>query len=148
MTEEEIIDEVSKYPCSLVVITGGEPSLFITDSLVDLLKSKGFYVAVETNGTHLLPKNIDYVTCSPKTEFANNAEVVINHIDEIKVVYNGENNMELYDKYSWVRKKYLQPCDTGVENINKEIVRKCVDFILKNPDWTLSLQTQKIIDVR
>ena len=65
MTDEAIIDEVCKYPCRMVILTGGEPGLWIDDALVDALHKAGKYVAIETNGTQVLPEAIDWVTCSP-----------------------------------------------------------------------------------
>ncbi len=35
MTDDEIIAEVKKYPAVTVILTGGEPSLWIDDALVD-----------------------------------------------------------------------------------------------------------------
>lgn len=70
--EEDIVAEVAKYPAHHVVITGGEPSLFLTHSLVEALHQAGKFVAVETNGTHPLPDNVDWVTLSPKDRFESN----------------------------------------------------------------------------
>ena len=78
MSDEEIISEVVKYPASMVVLTGGEPGLWIDESLVDALHNEGKYVCVETNGTCVLPDNVDWVTCSPKE----GGEVRLNHIGE------------------------------------------------------------------
>ena len=66
MSDEEILAEVGKYPAVTVILTGGEPSLWIDREFVDCLHRMGKYVCIETNGTHSLPDNIDWVTCSPK----------------------------------------------------------------------------------
>ena len=66
MTDDEIIAEVSKYPAVTVILTGGEPSLWIDDALIDRLHEAGKYVCIETNGTRPLPESVDWVTCSPK----------------------------------------------------------------------------------
>ena len=63
MADEAIIEEVCKYPCRMVILTGGEPGLWIDDALVDALHKAGKYVAIETNGTQVLPEAIDWVTC-------------------------------------------------------------------------------------
>ena len=46
MTDDEIIAEVKKYPAVTVVLTGGEPSLWIDDTLIDRLHEAGKYVTV------------------------------------------------------------------------------------------------------
>ena len=43
MTDDEIIAEVKKYPAVTVVLTGGEPSLWIDDELIDRLHQAGKY---------------------------------------------------------------------------------------------------------
>ena len=78
MTDDEIIAEVSKYPAATVILTGGEPSLWIDDALVDRLHEAGKYVCIETNGTRPLPASIDWVTCSPKQ----GARLAITRMDE------------------------------------------------------------------
>lgn len=143
MTEDDIVREIGQYPTNHIVITGGEPTLQITASLVSKLHDAGKYVQIETNGTNVLPEgcNIDWVTCSPKYK-----AVRLQHIDELKVVFEGQ-NMSQYDCLT-ASEYRLQPCDTQDEEKNKEILRQTIDFILKNPKWKLSLQTHKILNVR
>ena len=143
MTEDDIVREIGQYPTNHIVITGGEPTLQITASLVSKLHDAGKYVQIETNGTNVLPEgcNIDWVTCSPKYK-----AVRLQHIDELKVVFEGQ-DMSQYDGLTATEYR-LQPCDTQDEGKNKEILRQTIDFILKNPKWKLSLQTHKILNVR
>lgn len=143
MTEDDIVREIGQYPANHIVITGGEPTLQITASLVSKLHDAGKYVQIETNGTNVLPDgcNIDWVTCSPKYK-----AVRLQHIDELKVVFEGQ-DMSQYDGLTATEYR-LQPCDTQDEGKNKEILRQTIDFILKNPKWKLSLQTHKILNVR
>lgn len=148
MTDEEIISEVNKYPTRHVVITGGEPSLFITDELVNRLKAcKGHFVHIETNGTRELSNAVDWITCSPKFEYNENASVVLRRINELKVVYDGTNDMQKYEQIK-ADHYYLQPCDTGDKVRNTEILLKTIDYVKQNPKWRISLQTHKILNVR
>lgn len=147
MTEEQIVEEVVKNPSNIVVFTGGEPALQLTSSLVDKLHNKQKYVAVETNGTHTLPENVDWITVSPKNAYiGEKAKPVIDRASEVKVVYDGCH--EVSDCNIIAGYYYIQPCDTGNEEKNKKIISQCVEFIKLNPKWTLSLQTQKILNVR
>lgn len=156
MSEAEIVAEVSKHPCRHVVITGGEPTLQLTTSLVKLMHDKGLYVMMETNGTHPLPDDcpIDWITCSPKLEDQPDGSrkvktIRLQRIDELKVVYEGDGrqDMSLYDKYE-AQEYRLQPCDVQDEERNREILNQTVNYILQHPKWKLSLQTHKIINVR
>lgn len=146
-TEEEIVDRVKQNPASLVVITGGEPSLQLTYSLVDKLHRAGKIVAVETNGTGKLPMNVNWITVSPKMAYVGDAgKPTLQAADEVKVVFDGEHEVEDYGIKA--NHYFVQPCDTGYEEENREIINDCVEFIKKNPKWRLSLQTQKILNVR
>ncbi len=145
MSEEEIIDEIGKYPTNHIVITGGEPLLQLTASLVDKLHEAGKFVQVETNGTQPAPEgcDIDWITCSPKYR-----PVILDRIDELKVVY--KNKLQDMDKFSRIEAKVysLQPCDTGNKEDNARLLKETIDFCLAHPKWHLSLQTHKIADIR
>lgn len=147
MTDEMIIAEARKYPTDLIVLTGGEPTLFADAAFIEKLHDAGFKIAMETNGTRPIPNGIDFVTISPKFEFCQHAELAVKKCDELKVVYNGENDMTLYENIE-AHYKYIQPCDTGNEVVNKEIRQSSLEFVLRNPSWRLSIQTQKILDIR
>lgn len=145
---EDIVHEVMSLSerCRFVVLTGGEPTLQIDEALVEALHSHGYFVTIETNGTRQYPANIDWVTFSPKDAFVGNGAPAIKKASELKVVFDGEHEVRDYDID--VEYRYLQPCDTGDSSRNKEILQRCIAFIEENPEWQLSLQQHKIIDVR
>lgn len=148
MTTDEIVAEVGRYPARLVVLTGGEPALQLTDDLVDALHRAGKRVAVETNGTCRLPKSIDWITLSPKDAFVGpSAAPVLRRADEIKVVFDGQHEPCSYPGIEAAH-RFVQPCDTGDARRNAELTRQAVDFCLANPDWRLSLQIHKILKIK
>lgn len=133
MSDEEILQAVSVFPSNVVILTGGEPSLWIDQVFIDLLHRAGKYICIETNGTHPLPEGIDWVTCSPK-----GAPLRLAHIDEVKVVYTGQDLTE-YARLD-ASFHFLQPCSC---RNTKEVV----EYILHHPQWRLSLQTHKLINI-
>ncbi|WP_295732266.1 7-carboxy-7-deazaguanine synthase QueE [uncultured Muribaculum sp.] len=145
LTHEEIFSELGKYSARHVVVTGGEPSLQLDGNFVDMLHDAGYFVQVETNGTHMLPANVDWITCSPK-----DAPIVYSKVDELKVVFLGDSDDDVrissLDSV-YARERYLQPCDVGDEDANRRIISGCVDYIKAHPEWKLSLQTHKLIDI-
>lgn len=149
MTEEDIAAQVVRYPTSLVVITGGEPSLQLTESLVDALHRQGRRVAVETNGTHPLPSNVDWITLSPKDMFLGKvASPILTEVDELKVVFDGIHQPVIYENIKVRHARFLQPCDTGDPQRNGIIVNQVVEYVKANPQWRLSLQIHKMIGIR
>lgn len=135
MSDEEILAEVQQYPCRMVILTGGEPGLWVDEALVDALHRIGKYVCIETNGTQVLPENIDWVTCSPKE----GGLLRLKRIDEVKVVYVGQ-DVSPYLALP-ASQHFLQPCSCQ----NTEEV---VAYIQEHPQWRLSLQTHKLIHIQ
>ena len=147
---EEIVDEVNKYSvASMVVLTGGEPSLFIDEAFVAELKQKtGKKIAIETNGTRPLPSNLDWVTFSPKSAFKGGdlETCVLKRCDELKVVYLGQDLAQYKDIEA--RHHFLQPCFCEDEVQRKANMKACVEAVMQNPDWRLSLQIHRILNIR
>ena len=67
----------------MAVLTGGEPLLQVDAALIEALRQRGFYVAVETNGTQELPAPVNWLCVSPKA----GAPLVLRDADELKLVY-------------------------------------------------------------
>lgn len=144
---EQIYEDMKAYPAKHLVFTGGEPTLQLNNEILSYFHTKGYSIQIESNGTRDITYPHCWITCSPKDAFCRNAEIHQNRIDEIKVVFNGENDPEKYLQIR-ARRYYLQPCDTGNAEKNGQIMNACIDYILKHPQWRMSLQTQKIIKVR
>lgn len=147
ITEKKIVDTVALHPANLVVITGGEPALQLTETLVDKIHAIGKTVAVETNGTLPLPENVDWITVSPKQDFVGEAgKCVITRANEVKVIFDGEHPVS--DCGITAGHYFVQPCDTGNADKNRKIRDLCIDFVKNNPKWRLSLQTHKLLGIR
>lgn len=149
LTEEEIVQKIAEYPAKLVVITGGEPTLQLTASLVDKLHEAGKMVAIETNGTRPVLHNVDWITVSPKAAFLGEvAKPIIKTAQEVKIVLDDLHDYEDPTFGITAAHYFVQPCDTTDEARNRDIINRCVQFVKQNPLWKLSLQTQKILRVR
>ena len=149
MSLQEIVDEVNQYPIApLVVLTGGEPSLFIDEAFVAELKQKtGKTIAIETNGTRPLPSNLDWVTLSPKTasEGGDAAPCVVKRCNELKVVYLGQDLVQ----YAGIESKhrFLQPCFCEDEKQCQANMKACVEAVKSHPEWRLSLQIHRVLNI-
>lgn len=146
MTEEEVVAAAKAFPAQLVVLTGGEPSLFVSEHFVDALHQTGKYVAMETNGTHNVPSNLDWVTFSPKDAFVE-ATNVLTRCHELKLVFDGKVDPAAYECVQ-ADHYFLQPCDFGDEVRNVQVTQAVFDYCLKHPKWSISVQLHKILKVR
>jgi 7-carboxy-7-deazaguanine synthase len=66
-TVEGLIDEITRFDCRHVVLTGGEPML-VADlvTLSEQLAARGHHITIETAGTVDLPVRCDLMSISPK----------------------------------------------------------------------------------
>lgn len=146
---QEIVDEINKYSIAyLVVLTGGEPSLFIDEAFVAALKKKtGKKIAIETNGTRSLPHNLDWVTFSPKSAFKGGdiEPCVLTCCDELKVVYLGQ-DLAQYDIIQ-TENRFLQPCFCEDEAQWRTNMNACVEAVMRYSGWRLSLQVHRVLNI-
>jgi len=136
-------EQGSKY----LVFTGGEPALQLDEHLMHAMKTLGYSIGIETNGTKALPEGIDWICVSPKTT----APLVVNSGHELKLVYPQSHlDPENYTKLAFDT-FYLQPMDQShlpEDRITPEsAIKQTLRYCLANPQWRLSLQTHKILDI-
>ncbi len=151
MSVSEIMANVREYPSRFVLITGGEPLMNDTTELVRALKDEDYYVAVETNGM-LLPKHdlFDWITVSPKSE-----KLKIRKCDELKVILGIDEIPETYgieaDHYYISPKNPTHNLPIGTSSadfFDRNVAQYCYRYVLKHPQWRLSLQMHKVIGVK
>jgi 7-carboxy-7-deazaguanine synthase len=123
-----------------VVCTGGEPLLQLDVEAVEALHAEGFAVAVETNGTRLAPKGVDWVCVSPKA----GAPLALTTGDELKLVFPQDGAPPEDFEHLAFDRHLLQPMD-GPER--EKHTRLAVEYCLAHPRWRLSLQTHKYIGI-
>lgn len=123
-----------------VVCTGGEPLLQLDTPLIDAFHQVGLEIAVETNGTLEAPAGIDWICVSPKAD----AAVKQLHGHELKLVYPQAKAMpERFEDLAFDH-FYLQPMD-GPNQL--ENTQKCLAYIFEHPQWSLSVQTHKWLNI-
>lgn len=139
-------------------------------------ETDGLVVSIETNGTKELPEDefihekheegALFITCSPKVP---PAKLQLRHLDELKVVFPdyvphlySDHFRAVYEDRA-VRERYvdfdevalfIQPRavtpssgTVGKSLISNDHTERAVAFVMKNPQWRLSMQTHKILGV-
>ncbi len=135
---------VSNRP--IVVITGGEPLMHDLTQLTKAIHAAGFQTNIETSGSHPLSGEWDWICLSPK-KFKAPLPEVVPHANELKVVIFNKSDFKWAEEYaaqvSPNCKLYLQPeWDKAAE-----MTPLIIDYIKANPQWELSLQLHKYINV-
>ena len=124
----------------MAVFTGGEPTLQVDEPLIAAFQQRGFFTAIETNGTRPAPQGIDWICVSPKI----GSKLVQRCGNEIKVVF-GQEGLDLtafveldFDHF------YLQPMDCkDIDLLTKDAIAYCK----AHPQWKLSVQSHKFLDI-
>ena len=123
-----------------MVFTGGEPLLQMDEELISELKQNNVEIAIETNGTLLPPKGIDWVCVSPKS----GTKLIVTSGEECKVIYP-QKDLDLSELLMLDFKHFsLQPMDG--DQIKKN-TRMTIGYCRKNPKWRLSIQTHKYLQI-
>jgi len=142
----EIADEAKKNPARLAVVTGGEPLLHNLTALTDALHAGGFQTNIETSGSSSLSGEWDWICLSPK-KFKAPLPEVLQKADELKVVIFNSSDFKWAEKHAVLVsqncKLYLQP-EWDKASIVTPLI---IDYIKSHPQWELSLQIHKYINV-
>jgi organic radical activating enzyme len=144
MTAKQIASQVNPN-VDLVVITGGEPTLYDLELLAATFSNR-IAVAIETNGTNPVPKNINWIACSPKREAKYMIHPdILGRVSEYKYVVDTDFNPKVIETTK--ARVWLQPEFYNFENSVKHI-----DQILmaKNvPDnWRIGIQAHRYWGLR
>ncbi len=143
---DQIVTNAKKYPGRLVVITGGEPTLYNLEDLTRDLQAEGFLTNIETSGSHPLTGSWDWICLSPK-KFKAPLDGFPELAHELKIIVFNKSDFAWAEKYAALVspscKLYLQPEWSKAEVITPSII----EYIKENPKWELSLQIHKYINV-
>ncbi|PUZ27435.1 Organic radical activating enzyme [Chitinophaga costaii] len=142
----DLVAKAAAFPGRLAVITGGEPLLHNLDVLCTTLHAAGFRTHMETSGSSPLSGDWDWITLSPK-KFKAPLPAVSAAAHELKVVIFNKADFAWAEEHAALAghhcKLYLQPEWSKADAMTPLIV----DYIKAHPQWQLSLQTHKYINV-
>jgi organic radical activating enzyme len=143
---EDLVQNITDTPASIAVITGGEPLLHDLTELTSQLKKQGIRTHIETSGSSPLSGNWDWITLSPK-KFKAPLPEVLSYANELKIIVYNKSDFAWAEEYaakvSSSCKLYLQP-EWSKASIMTPLI---IDYIKNHPQWQLSLQIHKFINV-
>jgi 7-carboxy-7-deazaguanine synthase len=144
---QELVDEASEFRGRIVVITGGEPLMHDLNPLTLAFKEAGFKTHIETSGvTNVVSGHWDWVCFSPK-KFKEANQAIFELVNELKVVVYHPSDIAWAETF--VPKipseaiLLLQP-EWSKQLDNNPLI---VDFVKENPQWNISVQTHKFLQI-
>ncbi len=142
----ELVKMVENSGAKYVVITGGEPLMHDLQYLCDALREIVVDIFIETSGTEEFSGSFDWICLSPKErkkpllemfKKANELKVVIQRKEDIKWAEDCAQNVGkdclLYLQPEWSSREQTMPI--------------IVDYVKENPQWIISIQTHKYMDI-
>jgi len=141
-----IVEEAAGYPARLAVITGGEPLMHDLTALCDALHAKGFSINIETSGAHPLSGQLDWVCLSPKkfkaplTEFYPQA-------DELKIIIYNKSDFRWAEEHAARVRPDCQLLLQPEWSKSGQMMPQIVDYVKTHPQWKISLQTHKFMQI-
>jgi len=143
---DEITSRAKASKTNLVVVTGGEPTLYDLSALTKTLKKSDLRTNIETSGAYPLTGTWDWVCLSPK-KFKEPHVSVYDHADELKIIVYNKSDFEWAEQHALkVRgncELFLQPEWSN----EKEMLPQIVDYVKNNPRWKVSLQIHKYMNI-
>lgn len=146
VTIDEMIKNVKNAGADFCVITGGEPAMYNLEPLTRKLQENNIQTAIETSGVYPVTGLWHWICFSPK-KFKLPDESVYPKADELKVIVYNKHDLEWANTHAGKVKKncrlYLQP---EWEKRN-EMMPLIIEYVKQNPDWKISLQTHKYMNI-
>lgn len=130
----------------LAVITGGEPLMWNLDVLTAELHKKGIQTNMETSGAYELSGEWDWICLSPKkTKLP--TQSVFDAAHELKcIIYNKNDFKFAEEQAAMVNDKALLFLQVEWSK-RDEMLPLVVEYVKNNPQWRISTQTHKYLDI-
>jgi organic radical activating enzyme len=148
-----LMDRIKVSRARWVCLTGGEPCMQIDEDLIDAIDCSGRAIAVETNGTIFQQafSRLDYVTISPKNHVVDPRWFTDGHVNEMRflITQDGTFAGEPPEAFSHrVERVYMSPEFTGGYKPNEKALKVAMQLVTANPNYRLSVQIHKWLNIR
>ncbi|RRB07912.1 7-carboxy-7-deazaguanine synthase QueE [Larkinella rosea] len=143
---DDLVEGALQYPGRMAVITGGEPLMHDLSGLTAALKKAGFNTNIETSGVYPVSGSWDWICFSPK-KFKEPHPDIFRKADELKAIIYHKSDFAFAESFvASLRsdcKLFLQP----EWSRSNEMLPLIVEYVKQHPQWQVSLQTHKFMDI-
>lgn len=141
----EIVKKATQWS-DTVVVTGGEPLTWDMSPLTKGFRNENMKIHIETSGAYRLTGSWDWICLSPKKNKLPTQEAY-KEADELKVIIYNKHDFKFAEDQALKTNEnailYLQP----EWSVREKMMPLIVDYIMKNPNWRISLQTHKYLRI-
>lgn len=144
--EDELVELAVNSGTKIVVVTGGEPLMYNLDSLTGKLQRAGLKTHLETSGVYPMTGSWDWVCVSPK-KFKPALADLIKRADELKVIVVNNHDLVWAEQFVPIITtdchKLLQP----EWDKSTKMLPSIIEYVKANPQWRISLQEHKFMNI-
>ncbi len=142
----EITRRVKVSGTRIAVITGGEPLMYNLTELTHALNEAGIRTHLETSGVYALSGAWDWICFSPK-KFKTPNPSILNKADELKVIVYHASDFNWAEDFA---RRVNKSCELFLQpewSKEKEMIPLIIDYVKENPQWKISLQIHKYMNI-
>ena len=143
----EILDQVEKFNCKNIIVTGGEPLMYDMSSLTSSLTEYGYKLHLETSGVYPLTGQWDWVCFSPK-KFKKPHDSIFELSDELKPIIFNRSDFKFAEEHRIGLKPGCYLCLQPEWSKADALMPQIIDYVKEHPEWRISLQTHKYLNIR
>jgi 7-carboxy-7-deazaguanine synthase len=143
---EDITNAANQHPGRIVVVTGGEPLMYNLEELTRSLKAVGLQTHMETSGAYPLTGTWDWICLSPK-KFKAPVPAIIEKAHELKIVIYNKHDFKWAETFASEVSPQCQLFLQPEWSREKEMLPLIIEYVKANPQWNISLQVHKYMDI-
>ncbi len=143
---DDIVKQATESGSNLVVVTGGEPLMYDLTLLTKRLKEQNLQTNIETSGAYELSGRWDWICFSPK-KFKKPLDEFYQEANELKVIAYNKSDFKWGQDHAKRMNPEAQLFFQPEWSKEKEMTPLIVDFVKRHPEWKISLQTHKHMNI-
>lgn len=143
---KEIVKTADESDAVIVVVTGGEPLLYNLTELTAALQDRGLQTNIETSGSSKVTGEWDWFCLSPK-KFKEPVKEAYTVADELKIIIFNKADFAYAEEQA---AKVNEDCMLFLQpewDKKDEMLPLIIEYIKERPQWQLSLQLHKYINI-
>jgi 7-carboxy-7-deazaguanine synthase len=143
---QQIKDRILTSRAEIVVITGGEPAMYNLTLLTEKIQQSGLRTHIETSGVYPLTGTWDWICFSPK-KFKAPHPSIFGIANELKIIVYNKSDFDWAEEFA---ANVSPDCELFLQpewSKEKEMLPLIIEYVKAHPQWKVSLQIHKYMNI-
>lgn len=142
---DQIVQNATRYS-KTVVVTGGEPLESNMQYLTRKLHEHGISVHLETSGSAPISGYWDWICLSPKRNKLPVKEIYT-MAHELKIIIRSKQDFEFAEEQATQVNEHCQLYLQPEWSVREKMIPLITDYVMSHPQWKVSVQTHKYLNI-